>query len=233
MRVFLILLLMTSLCLCTFAGDYSIRAEVGYGAYEMQALNNLQQYLIEYYRWGDIVMKQTESFPPYYFYKLCLTYHPAGQIKWGICGDYASTGGRVTYSDYSGKHTADQIVHRYAYGLHVEYEYSLSQLLSLQFYVDPLLVFSNLELKERLQIFNETQSESNTFISTSIGLMPGVALQFKQGKFFARLSTGYELDTSVTLHREDKGDALRIPTKGEIDADWSGWRLSLGIGMYF
>jgi hypothetical protein len=171
--------------------------------------------------------KTTEDFPSYYRSYLHFSLDFGDDFA-GLNLSYQSTGARTTYSDYSGEHTIDQIINGLEIGLFYNYSIVNRNNSKLYFGMQANSIISTLKLKEEISFFEQHISESSEERGKSIGLNIGAQLGYRYSidSFFIGVEGGYVLNPVNSGFKFNEG-------KSKLKADWSGYRISVTIGLKF
>lgn len=210
---------------------YELSVESGLGSYLMSDLKNLQNTIISK---SEIPILKTTSFPSYFNYS----------IKYGILnnrgfagytGGFMSTGARSSISDYSGYYASDIN----CVALHIGY-YSRKALANYQLLKRPVeigyilngsLLYSFVTMKDNLKLYgiDELINESYTFNSMGVYTEPLFYATYMFSKHIGvELNAGGAISLSLPLYYEDSRNVVTIYDKSRF-ANWSGYRLSIGL----
>jgi hypothetical protein len=151
--------------------------------------------------------------------------------------NYNSSGARLSYADYSGKFNFDQITKRLAVGTNIRIMTISEHKLTYGLEANLQISFSTLELESNLMINNlSAQKENLKFNSLSGQLRLSWINKYNiLNDFYLINRIGYELDilSSKLFFKENKEAYLLTPNGKEARLDWSGIRLSMGVGINF
>lgn len=201
----------------TYTQVRSLEYSIGYGTYQLDAIKSLQHTMLN--RFG---LKETDCFRNYITHSVALGF-VKGHHHFGSNFSYLTTGGRLHRADYSGSYTVDMIMNGYRLGAFYRYN---SELGLSPFYIylqiGPGILFSNLKMKEQVNVYSESAQETNKLNGVGIYLEPtiGVTYCFTDWLHFS-LRGGYEADFLGTLRLSGQ--------KTQIKANWNGFRLYGGL----
>jgi len=203
----------------------------GYGTFSMHDLKGFQKVMMDRQQFDTRVV---ETFPGYLSYGVDLLYVRNKGFFGGGWG-HTSTGGRLSYSDYSGYYNFDQVVHMNVVslqgGIRIFPNYETCFFLGLKG-----AVYSNkLDLKEELSIGNQTVAEVTPMHSTNVACQPFLSAQRTLKRLFLKLDAGYEFHNAGKLTTTD-GKNNQIPDgsgKKPATIQPDGLRVSLGVGYVF
>jgi len=101
-----VFLSLASLAYPTRGQEIALGLNIGYATFNMQDIRNLQSQLCNSY---PVDSKIVESFPGY-LNMSGNVYFNNPNIYYGLYFGHTSTGGRISYSDYSGSLSSDQLI---------------------------------------------------------------------------------------------------------------------------
>lgn len=214
--------------------DYNIvRVELGYGSYNMSDLEDVQNYIIEIYSQYQIPVASVDNFPP--FWNFQIQYARKLNESFSLSGffGFASTGGRVHYSDYSGEIESDQVVSANFYGAGGEYIFNPIEPFKYFISFQASIIFSSLELNDMIRIYNETTNSTTKLNSTGVGIEPSVGLEFNLMSVLFRFEAGLFLNFQGAFYFEEDPDVEFELEGKEISPNWMGYRIGFSIGYGF
>jgi len=199
-----------------------------YGAYSMKDVSAFQQ---EVYEQLPVPAKIISDFPNYFGWEL-KAMHRFPKLSFGVYTSFHSTGSRISYNDYSGSFEYDQRAKITQLGLCIDYfvlprENKWQAFLSLQVGAG----WTNFAIIDKLVVNGQTLNNRNLdFKSSHITLQPGLGIKRNIGNFFISTQAAYLIDSASSL--KDNADLKLISNDGwPIGVDWSGLRLSIGLGV--
>ncbi|MCV9387683.1 hypothetical protein [Reichenbachiella ulvae] len=216
-------------------GQLNIEASLGYHTYDMSMLKEAQNEGLSTIPFNAQI---TDDFPSYFGYDFLgyYSFNSVSKLQFGIglLFNYTSTGGRISYSDYSGTFYDDQRLTRTGSGVFLTLEYLNSDRFTLSFDCTPTLTVSTMDLIYHLNIYKELY-EHHSLEAQSIGLNIHLGVKskvyvYKNIYTFGKI--GYEIDAlESNMYVTGEGDIYLTNTEGDpIYPNWTGLRFSLGIG---
>lgn len=213
----LIIILLLYYPMQAYSQGLSLEYSIGYGTYQLDDIKNLQHSMLNSYGLED-----TDCFPNYITHSVALGF-VTGSHHFGSNLSYLTTGGRLHRGDYSGSYTVDMIMNGYRLGAFYRY-YINTGFSPLHIYLQfsPGVLFSNLKMKEQVNVYSESAQETSTLKGVGIYLEPsiGATYRFTNWLHFS-LGGGYEVDFLGTLKLSGQ--------KTQIKARWNGFRLYGGL----
>ena len=217
----------------TASAQVRVSYSVGYGDYKMDDMNRLLDAslsLIAMELPAGVAI--TDRFPGYITHSLDATY-AFKRHEIGLKGTYMTTGGKIAYSDYSGKYNEDLTLNGYRVGAMYRFHFLQTQVgtLPLSFYgeLSPAITFTSLKYKALLSLpdydINESNPEDNVNTNeTGYSIQPMIGGQlFATRNIFFVLSAGYDFEFGSKLST----------TNNLLRADWTGFRVNGGVGFSF
>lgn len=231
------LLIIISLALSTaytYGQNIGVSIGTSYGSYNMKDFKGFQEDLFADVSSDiDVPFKITDNFPAFFGYELSVNYR---DDKWdyGVQAAYRSTGGRISYSDFSGKYNIDNelstIEFRGSAG------YNIYEFKKLEFFLNASsgIAYTRHDLGSVLQLTGqEGLDESFRFSSVNIIIAANAQLLYKVvDPVFLKFSLGYDYHIRGDLVFSENNDAVLTDTQGsEVRANWSGVRVGIGVGL--
>jgi hypothetical protein len=196
----------------------------------MQDMKSLQQYIASQI---PVPYEFPSEFPTYWQYGLSMRWKIADKSRIGFNAYTTSTGARSVYSDYSGKTSQDYALK--SLGIAVHYEYKLVEIKNMEVLAYGQLGYNHTDFKydEYLQIGNEVLTATEEFKSNNLMVeVGGVAKYFFYKKLFLEGRIGFQINQNAPLENGE-GDKITLPNFNDVDAEWTGFRLGIGIGVRF
>lgn len=199
---------------------------LNYGSYSMKGPKDLQQSLFP----SNIPLEVVESFPSRagLEFNLLRTFD---KLSFGTGFSKASTGGRVSYADYSGSIMHDIIASNMMISIQVEYAFVKNDGWELFFAMRNGIVMSTMTYRTTLTLGAETDEVKNKFKSMNFALSPGLGARFFYRNFFLHPEVRYEshiLKGDLT-YSEDSDMELKV-NGNKVQMGWDGIRLSISLG---
>lgn len=230
----IITLIFIALAACiTVSAQVRVSYSVGYGDYKMDDMNRLLDASLSLVAMElPAGVAITDRFPGYVTHNLDATY-AFKRHEFGLKGTYMTTGGKIAYSDYSGKYSEDLTLNGYRVGvlyrLHFLKTYLGKLPFSLYGELSPAITFTNLKYEALLSLpdydINESNPEDNVSTKeTGYSIQPMIGGQlFVSRNIFFTLSAGYDFEFGSKLST----------TNNILRADWTGFRVNGGVGFSF
>lgn len=233
MRIFIIILFLLPLRL---SAQLSISHSAGVGSYAMHDLKDLQTRMKKRFPLEGKIMS---SFPMYWYNEASIKMIFDNNLVIGGYASYCSTGGRISYSDYSGGLNVDQLLECYSLSSLIgrAFKYHNGTVI-LEGYVMPGVSLTKYDQVHDETINDVRQKNSNSYRGFNIFVQPNVSLTKRYRAVGVRAGIGYyQTFQSGYLYdndNEDEGSYLRESYDGKaITPDWSGIRLNVGFLIYF
>ncbi len=214
-----------------FAQEVEFEFQWGGGSIKMEDLKEFNQYVG---RRNPLETKKIEEYPPYFYYQPQISLH-IKRFRVGIANTWQSSGSRYSLKDYSGEYTFDTRIKMYAPALYFGVVINPDNRFQISLINEGGIIVSGLTLSEELTLDSrQVLSESFDFKSTNGFIEPGV--RFAYGFGFLRAIEAY-INISYLKQFEGKGfhgteEAefyLYTPSDSQINPDWSGYRIGIGL----
>ncbi len=222
-KILFFILLIPQFALAQLSVDYT----AGYGLYnQMGDVKNLLNTKLQTVNEDLPSARIVANFPNYmtHSFGLNYVYH---QEEFGFQITYLTTGGKIAYSDFSGKYTNKLTLNGFRIGTryrHSLMDFLIKQKIKLTLFgeISPGFIVSSLKHKVYDEFPTETLTENNDkdYSSTSFSLLPQVGIKTSFGRFGVVVTAGYDLALAGNL---DNGYNTKI--------SWSGIRT--GIGFFY
>lgn len=228
--VILMIFLMTSV---NTLGQVRFSLSMGYGSYAMDDLKDVQEAINN--QNGIVDLQSLTSFPSYFQYEGGMQYDFKNGFMTGLLVGYGSTGAHSNYSDYSGSITADQLIHYTSLTLSLGFVANPDKKWQFSFDLRPAAYFNTLQLTFDQQIGTEKIHDEYDFKSRNITLQPTGMINRKFGAFGIYASAGFSINLKGgKLALTDNKDSYLINSSSDpAIADWSGFRIGMGINYSF
>ena len=230
----LLLIVFCSISLYSLQAQFRLDYHVSYAAYNMGDMKNFVQTVRLNEPFRQLGMETVESFPAYIAHSVNIGYK-LNHHEFGLKSGYYSTGGKLSVGDYSGKINMSFTTNGYREGIYYRnYFYTLEKVnaqglfkdrFSIWGEVSPALIISTLKIEttitdvELQEVFEEPEYNENAY---SLLLQLG-------GKY--HINRVVSLDLSVGYDLSFGGNYNKL--NGSPRPDWSGLRLSSGLGLSF
>jgi hypothetical protein len=228
-KLFLLILVLTPLVAWP---QVKLTFTTGYGTYAMKHLKSLEDEVPASF---PVQMKTLSSYPPYLNFEGSVVYQTQSAFFYGVTIGRGSTGGRMHYSDFSGSVGYDQLVNyssiHAALGLARKYP---DRDIELRFDLHPGVMITNFELLFYYRVGAVSFKQKDEFKSTNLAIQPTVSLSKRMGHFGLDAVAG--INATVVRgkleHSENKESYLTNSYGGALRADWSGFRVGIGVSYY-
>ncbi len=198
-----------------------------YSIFSMRDLKSTQNLILEFSPEGSRVV---ESFPVFVSHDINLMFKIAEVRLIGFWSGYQSTGGRISYADYSGSLNTDILISAYHFGLTYQEKMGNSPI-----WLSFKLAYrgNDASISSKLKTPNFEEKSEFKYDSKSIPLRPGLVLRKSFWKLYFNISIEYEFSQIGTpLEQVDDPDIKVLNEDGEeAIVDWSGFRLGIGLGI--
>lgn len=209
------------------SGQVTISIATGVGKYAMDNLKDFQQDFIDRY---GVVGGINAAFPAYLYYEGSVGYSYSPRLYSEIFFTYGSTGGRVSYADYSGHVTMTQKVNYKSLtgSLGIRWQ---RQSFQFEGVVRMGPVYSSLILDQVESVGSDGWSHHGKYESVGYMLEPNFKVTRISGMFgiFASLGLNstvrqsyFESVEYVDYISTPQGTYMKVP-------DWSGLRIGIGV----
>lgn len=210
--------------------DYNI----SYASYKMSDMKDLMQTIKHSEQLNMLGMEVVESFPSYIAHSVNIGYR-LNNHEFGVKSSFYTTGGKISVGDYSGAINVTLTTNGFREGIYYRnYFYTYSSVnsdntstdkFSLWGEVSPAVIISNLKLKTEVSDIEISRVvENDAYSKLAYGLLFQLGGKYYLTKNLSvDLLAGYE--ASFGGNFDDLINSPRI--------DWSGFRLSGGIGVSF
>ncbi len=214
------------------AKPYSVRWRIGYYSFSMKELQTLNDEFIQDYQSNKIGVHQTARFPAYVGF-MAEFYFNTAKTPYGFFVEHTSTGSRLTYDDYSGSLTLDQLVRRNSLGILTEKNIFTKGRITVLASLHVSLFMNTLTLKKTLSIGESTDKNSTQFWSLGIGVEPGITLRKRVKNLLIGMYFAYQFDVAITDLREKKSGQKLSTRSSYANPEWEGLRSGISVGMNF
>jgi len=206
-----------------------IKLEIGYGTgtYSMKDLKEMNSSILKNL---PVEAKITDNFPSRPYYDGGLFYLLNNHISVGLTERYYTTGSRISYKDFSGQLTYDNILSSYSTGIQGEFALTyksirISEVTNISY------CFTKLKMNNLIM----GSSDLSKYNSNSIQIEPRFKLSYLIKKIELGARVGYLVDIGGKNKLSgDKNLILKnLLTGKDIQNNWSGFRIAISIGILF
>ncbi len=201
---------------------------ITYNYYSLEDLKNFQNKILNQL---PVSGKITYNFPSHVGFKGYYSNEFYNQKILFFAG-FNSTGGSVSYSDYSGRILINQILDIYSFGGQIEFPLYEKNNFSLSLAPKGLIALTTLKFKQLVEIYPGIQEEKYKLNSSTLGLGFGfiASKEIRFIKFIVEAGYDYFLPSDIYLH-SDKNLFLVNSNNEKVKCELSGFRTSLGVSL--
>ena len=230
-----ITLLFCLLLSLSIQAQFSFSYNFGYGSFCMKdARDNLEKSRLEVVNILGIDMKTVDDFPGNLTHSIEFAYR-FNSLEAGIQSSLFSTGGKISYSDYSGKMNESMLMRGFRQAVFLRfYPFKLMEkgASKIETFVEvsPGAIFTQFSDKVELQILSgDVVSERIKKNCTSFTVTPSIGIQYAiNSNWKLNLKGGYEIEAYTGYL-----DFSDLGINEYIDTNWGGLRVNAGIAFYF
>lgn len=203
----------------------------GVGFYRMKYLKAYNSALLNSLAFEPQVIA---DYPPFFYYEPSLTLS-FDKFSAGILTSYNSTGSRISLKDYSGEYLYDTKIRSISPGFYVDYsDFDFSRKFSLTLYAKLGMIFSRLETKSELNVFDMTIDSIETlYRSQSFYAEPGMRLNYDISSLLSlSLNLGYLSQIGKGAFKTNENVGIYYYSRA-VGPDWNGIRTGLTLELSF
>lgn len=226
MKKKVILFLLTSINIISYSQNGEIFMELNYNTFSHSSLKSFQQEFIEDI--PEIPMEVNDNFPSNIGFTLG---YKLTSINTSLFFSYNSTGGKISYSDYSGVIRITEPLNVYTFGGEYQIKLSKSKTNSpFSLGLRGLTMLSNFEIENYTQISENITNENIKFQSINVGVGGRLIYEYPISFFIIKASLGFDMTFGGTLRYKENNDFYLENNNGDkVKTNWSGLRTGLGI----
>ena len=224
MKKQIVLLLLSTISFISYSQNGEIFIELNYNTFSHSSLKSFQQEFIEDIT--EVPIEVNDNFPSNIGFTLG---YKLNQINTSLFFSYNSTGGKISYSDYSGVIRITQPLNAYTFG--GEYQIKLSKTKNnFSLGLRGFSMLSNLRLENYTQISDNITNENIKFQSINLGVGGRLIYEYPMSFFIIKASLGFDMTFGGTLKFKENNDFYLENNNGDkVKTNWSGLRTGLGI----
>lgn len=213
-------------CFVSFAQNGKIVFETNYNTFSHTSLSDFQEEFKNDLR--EIPIKTTDDFPGNFGFSLGYELVDKNVL---IFASYNSTGGKLSYSDYSGVVRITEELKGYTFG--AEYLIPFSETdnnftLGLRGFG----MFTTMNLENYTQISESVSQDEIEFQSANLGVGARMLYEYPVSFFIIRASVGFDLTFGGSFTFKENSDYhLQDNNEDKVKSNWSGLRTSVGIAI--
>jgi hypothetical protein len=199
---------------------------INYGTYSMESAKEFQRSIGS----SAVPLEIVESFPARVGFEGSIL-RSFGKFSLGTYFSTASTGGRVSYADYSGSINHDIVANNGIVAVQLEGAVLKKDTWELFFSFRNGFSFNTMKYIQAYQIGNDAQQSEQKFRSINIMVSPGLGSRFFYKNFFLHPEVRYESHIIKSdLHYDGAGDVYLEVNGERFQLGWDGIRVCLSIG---
>ncbi|WP_419211338.1 hypothetical protein ACNR9Q_11350 [Maribacter sp. X9] len=213
-------------CFISFAQNGKIVFETNYNTFSHTSLSEFQEEFKA--DLPEIPIQTTDDFPGNFGFSL--GYELIDKSVF-IFASYNTTGGKLSYSDYSGVVRITEELIGYTFG--AEYLVPFSETdnnftLGLRGYG----MFSTMNLENYTKISESVSQDEIVFQSVNLGVGARVLYEYPVSFFIIRASVGFDLTFGGSLTFKENNDFyLEDNNDDKVRTNWTGLRTGIGIAI--
>jgi hypothetical protein len=199
---------------------------INYGRYSMQSAKEFQSTIGS----SAVPLESVESFPDRLGFDGSIL-RSFGKFSLGTYFSTASTGGRVSYADYSGSINNDIIANNWVVAVQLEGAIVKKDTWELFFSFRNGFSFNAMKYIQAAQIGSDTYSSEEKYKSIDIMISPGLGSRIFYKNFFLHPEVRYESHVIKGDLHYDGADDVFLEVNGErVQLGWDGVRIGFSIG---
>lgn len=233
MKKYITVILLTLSTTLAANAQVSVAYSAGYGDYKMEDMHRLLETSLSSVKTQlPPGVRITDKFPGYITHNIDAAYR-LKRHEIGLKGAYMTTGGKIAYSDYSGKYHETLTLNGFRIGALYRFHFLRTQIGDLPFSlygeISPAVTFTSLKYDALLDLpdYDVHETNPNDNVSTDeigFSIQPLIAAQLLLTRnIFVSCSGGYDFEFGAKLST----------INNQMRADWSGLRVNLGLGFMF
>ena len=202
--------------------------EFNYNTFSHKSLKNFQEEFVNDI--SEVDMQVNDNFPSNFGFTLG---YKISSINTSIFGSYTNTGGKVSYSDYSGIIRLTQPLRGYTLGGIYEYELLGKQNSGqLSIGVKGFTTYSTLDITSFNEINGNGGTETISTSSIDYGAGVGLIYEYPISIIMVRASVGFDVVLGGKQFLKDDGDFFIEDNSGSpVRTNWTGFRVGIGVSI--
>jgi len=202
--------------------------ELNYNTFTQTSLKNFQEEFKNDV--SEIPIQTNDDFPGNFGFSLGYELVDKNVL---IFGSYNTTGGKLSYSDYSGIVRITEELKGYTFGAEYLIPFSKTDnnfTLGLRGFG----MFTTMNLENYYQISESVSQDGIEFQSVNLGLGARVLYEYPISFFIIRASVGFDLTFGGSLTFKENSDFHLEDNNGDkVKTNWTGLRTGIGIAIPF
>ena len=218
-------------CMGILAQTTGFTASYGIASQRMDDLKYLQEYILSTY---PVEGKITSSFPPFTNVSLHVVRQWYDYLYLGGGYTFSTTGGKSSYSDYTGSIGTEMDVTSHRLGALISYTIVDRDRLDLALYGRVDASISSVQIESAVNVLGLINRIYNQYRSISPCGTAGIELMFKFRGFALGVDGAYLVDLPGRLvNTETKNDLTDPYDRNRIlTTDWTGWRAGIKVRIW-
>lgn len=226
----LLFLSITGLSFTSAAQEIAAGINIGYATFNLGDLKEFQQELSAQYPFDAHIV---ESFPGYLNFSASILFVKP-TYYYGVIVGHTSTAGRLSYSDYSGSFTSDQLVGINSIGTSFALNLTKKEKTNIFLGGQTSFNFNNLVFNETIIIGDTKDTNTVSFRSVNFALTPFIEVQQRVNNLVLRFNVGGEIQVPGDLTSQENNEVYLVNSSNEkVKFNASGLRMNIGIAYSF
>jgi hypothetical protein len=211
------------------AQSWVIGGDVGYHSYKMEELMKVTQRVASS---SPFQVTVVSNYPNYFSFSGFSGVQFDNSFQLVLKYNYASTGSRISRSDYSGNYSFNSIANRNALGVQIGMPIIKNGSFIGQFCIEQGISFNKLLFEETLNIYssNYELSSNDEFVSHNLYISPGLSFKYSINNIIPALSCGYEFNFNRQVLTNSNDLKLNV-SGNDVVADWSGFYINVSVAF--
>lgn len=210
----------------SFSQSGKIFAEINYNLFSHSLLSEFQQEFI-----GDmpatIPIETVDDFPSNIGFTVG---YEIENVNTSIFMSYNSTGGKISYADFSGFIKLEQLLTGITFG--GIYDIPLDKKNRFKLGIKGFVMLSSLDIESSSMIGSDTNNDSLSFDSIDYGLGTQFRYEYPVSFFIIRANIGFDVVLGGKLKFEEVKEANLLNNSGkDVKTGWTGLRTGFGIAI--
>ncbi len=217
------------------AAQTTVRIRGSFNRYSLRALHVAQQRTeADAQTAGFRYAKAVDTFPDHTGVQIEALVPLSGAVSLIGSIGYGSTGGRIHQLDYSGELRLDQRLSHWSGSTGIEAVPLKQGPHSIRLTLSLVALATSMKDESLIRVLDESHQETTKLISSDAGIEVGAAYQISVGPVSLNARGALLAATGRPLHLSDNDKAQLYDSGGDpVGANWSGSRLSIGMGYTF
>lgn len=202
----------------------------GLGTYLMTDLKANQDEILDQI---PVDARKVDEFPPYLNFGIEGMTSFKNDLSIGFLFDFQSTGGRISYADFSGRIGIDHRISAIGLGIAVHKAFRETEKFIVMGNLEGSGLFTKMVIESNSEIGTVSSSEELEFEAISPALGGNIVFRRLLNNFFIQVSGGFQYDIGGKVKLDNSEGVLLTPEGAPARTQWSGGRIEIGIGYTF